>query len=481
LIDALKTYRPENVHPTKRVYIPKTNGQRPLGIPTIDDRAMQAVVQQALEPCWEAQFEACSYGFRPGRSAHDALARIAYIARASSRKGWVLDADIRGAFDHICHSHLEKVIGLFPGREWIKRWLVAGYVEMGTLHPTHSGTPQGGVASPLLANIALHGMERHLGVQYRYRNGRPGEIESNRAVVRYADDFVVFCESEEDAHAAKGQLEIWLQERGLTLSEEKTQIVSLDQGFDFLGFTIKHYPSSQTKTGKKLLIRPNKASRNQVVDKLRTAWDAVKAAPAVRVIDQLNPIITGQANYYRTEVSSRFFRVLDQYLYQKQARWVKRRHPHKSGPWRRERYWGTFHPKRPQDRWVFGDQETQRYMRKYAWFSIQRHTPVKGDASPDNPHDRAYWEQRALQKGKLLSPHLQKVAHRQQWKCPLCGEYLTNGEPIEKDHHIPINQGGTDQVKNLQLLHYYCHMQKTTEDRRKYAKGQEPPSTGPTA
>ncbi len=188
MVNALAHYTLWKAKPAKRIYIPKANNKRrPLGIPVIQDRCLQAMIKNALEPAWEARFEGTSYGFRPGRSCHDAIEKIFVLARPNKTKKWVLDADIKGAFDHISHDYLLKAIGPVPGKELIKQWLKAGYVEQEMFYATEQGTPQGGVVSPLLANIALHGMEEAIGVKYDYR----GQLVGKRAVVRYADDFVV--------------------------------------------------------------------------------------------------------------------------------------------------------------------------------------------------------------------------------------------------------------------------------------------------
>src|SRR6266568_6068953 len=270
MVDRLAHYSLWKAKPVRRVYIPKANNtRRPIGIPVVIDRCLQSMVKSALEPAWEARFEGSSYGFRPGRSCQDAIEKIYVLARPNKTKKWVLDADIKGAFDHISHDYLLKVIGPVPGKELIKQWLKAGYVEQEVFYATEHGTPQGGVASPLLANIALHGMEEAIGVTYNCR----GELVGKRAVVRYADDFVCFCETREDAEQVQRILTEWLKERGLTLSEEKTRIVHLTEGFDFLGFNVRQYPAPQTsRTGWKLLIKPSKQSIQEVQKKLKELW-----------------------------------------------------------------------------------------------------------------------------------------------------------------------------------------------------------------
>ena len=253
-----------------------------------------------------AKFEASSYGFRPGRSGPDAIERIFCYARPYSRRKWVVDADIKGAFDHIDHSFLLKQVSRFPAKSLLEQWLKAGYLEANVFYPTSSGTPQGGSCSPLLANIALHGLEQAIGMGYQHGGGRV-QTCGPRRVVRYADDFLVFCSTQEDAQQAVLLLRTWLKERGLALSEEKTRIVHLKEGFDFLGFNVRQYPSRNTATGWKTLIKPSKESIQKIRDRLRTEWLALKTGRVEVIVKRLNPIIRGWSNYFRTGVAYETF------------------------------------------------------------------------------------------------------------------------------------------------------------------------------
>ncbi len=471
MVDTLAHYTLWKAKPARRVYIPKANNKlRPLGIPVVVDRCLQAMVKNALEPAWEARFEGSSYGFRPGRSCHDAIEKIYGLARPNKTKKWVLDADIRGAFDNISHAYLLETIGPVPGKELIKQWLKAGYVEHGTFHATEQGTPQGGVVSPLLANIALHGMEEAIGVTYDYR----GQLIGKRAVVRYADDFVCFCESREDAEQVQRILVEWLKVRGLTLSEEKTRIVHLTEGFDFLGFNVRHYPAPQTsRTGWKLLIKPSKESVQDVQKKLKDQWNKARGGNVQSVLTKLNPIIRGWANYFRTAVAKEIFSKLDSWMFYKADRYTRWTHPNKPKDWRHRKYWGRFHLDR-LDPWVFGDKQTGGYLLKFSWFPIERHTLVKGRSSPDDPRLKDYWTKRQAAKAKDLTLSKQKLAKRQQGRCGQCGESLFNDEDLQVHHLLARSQGGKDSYSNLVLVHLLCHQQihakteRAMSDCRKY-------------
>jgi RNA-directed DNA polymerase len=320
---------------------------------------------------------------------------------------------------------------------------------------TEQGTPQGWVISPLLANIALHGMEEAIGVTYNSK----GIISGKRAVVRYADDFVCFCETKEDAEQVQNILVDWLKERGLALSEEKTHIVHLTEGFRFLGFDIRHYPAPQTShTGWKLLIKPSKESIQKVQEKLKELWAEAQGTNVQAVLRKLNPVIRGWATYFRTAVAKEIFKKLDNWMYRKADSYVKRMHPKKSRDWQHQKYWGRFQLDR-LDSWTFGDKQTGGYLLKFNWFPIERHVLVKGTASPDDPQLSDYWKQRQAKPAKDLTLSKQKIAKRQEGRCLECFESLFNDEEIQIHHRIPRSLGGNNSYNNLVLVHLLCHQQ----------------------
>jgi RNA-directed DNA polymerase len=384
LVRSMGRYTLWKVKPTRRIYIPKVGkpGQvRPISIPTIRNRVAQAIVKNALEPCWEAQFEPNSYGFRPGRSIHDAIERCWHYLKGNSRRPWILDADLKSAFDKLSHEHILEVVGPVPGRQLLREWLKAGYVEAELFHETDSGTPQGGIISPMLLNVALHGLQTQLGPTY--------------GCVVYADDLIVCANTREKIEAAKSTIEEWLKPRGLTLHPEKTRIVHVDDGFNFLSFHIR-------KIKGKCLIKPQKEKVLAFLAELRLWLNTHKQAAAENVIRHFNKILPGWSNHYSHVVSKQALSYVSCEIWKMLWKWCLRRHPNKGKHWVAKKYFGH-HGNGP---WRFQANDGKKTLSLFDVSSvkIERHIMVKGAASPDDPALQDYWQKRATMRKPSRRP-----------------------------------------------------------------------------
>ena len=467
--------------PIKRVWIPKPGRKekRPLGIPVMRDRAAQALAKAALEPEWEAKFEGNSYGFRPGRNAHDAIEAIFNHIRYKPK--YVIDADISKCFDRINHQKLLSKLETFPKlRKQIRAWLKAEIVDYvkSDKTPNQQGTPQGGVISPLLSNIALHGLENRI---------KQTKGLKEAAVIRYADDFVVLHYDIKKIQECQTIISEWLKEYDLELNTEKTQIVhTLNEledkkpGFDFLGFNIRQYKAGKCNSGKntvgkslgfKTIIKPSDKSVKRHYQKISETIDRLKSAPQIVLINQLNPIIRGWCNYFKTVCSKETFKDVYHITHKKLRRWADWRHPNKSKHWVSYKYWKTIE----NDNWVFTTSDEERDMlHKHYKTPIIRHTKVKNIESPYNG-DTLYWGER-MSNHPELKKSLSVLLRKQESRCNWCGLNFQEDDRFEKDHILPVKAGGKNEMDNLQLLHKHCHDEKTRKDlklikRHKSRKG----------
>lgn len=463
----------------RRVYITKKDGKLcPLGIPTLTDRVKQKLVFLALEPQWEAKFDVNSYGSRPGRCSQDAIEAV-YIS-INRKPKYVLDADIEKCFDQIGHKPLLAKLEAHPKLvKQIRQWLKVGVIDFDPFYSseilikeTLEGTPQGGVISPLLANIALDGMEKFLKNQVTATYG--SRVCKGLTVVRYADDIVIVHPQLEIIEFCKNQLNIFLAKLNLRLNKEKSKILhTLEKnsavqmrGFEFLGFHIRQLPVGKYKRKKqgrpyRTLIVPSRKSVAKHIDNLKLTLK--KTVKSEVMISQLNPKIIGWANYFRSVVSSEIFNYLDHKLLHMILSRLKRIHRTRGMTWIYKRYFDRIN----NYKWTFyyqANKDSKTFkLARHAKVAIRRHIKIKGDCSVYD-ENFAYWSQR-LRKIPNISNSVLRLLKKQKGKCALCCSEFRYGDSMEIDHIVPIFKGGQRTANNIQLVHKHCHHRKTSFDK----------------